>query len=211
MIYKSRKAATDRKIAEILKLSKEIEAQENINATLSSILTDANETVSRLQKTVDNQGAYIANLNSDLSRNQHISTELSQKTEALFHDSWTTINNICDQYIQTDDSKINQSFLIKATENEIAKLKDKGRMTKMEHDINRYMNNIMARLRNECPFLKEEEFTFISLILAGLSPRAVCLLTGLKLKSFYSKKSRLVKRIENAGCDVASEIVERLS
>ena len=211
LIRKSRKAAIDNKISEILKLSKEIEAQKTVNASLSSNLTDANETVSRLQQTVDHQGRDIADLNRNLAQTRLISSGLSQDLEAMFRESLMTINNICDQYILTDDSEANQSCLIKAIEKEIAKLKAKRRMTKMEHDINRYMNNIMGRLRQECPFLKEEEFTFICLILAGLYPRAVCLLTGLKLKSFYSKKSRLVKRIENAGCDVASEIAARLS
>ena len=211
LIHKSRRAAIDSKISEILKLSKEIEAQKNLNASLSSNLTDANETVSRLQQRVDHQGRDIADLNRNLTQNRLISTGLSHDLEAMFRESLMTINNICDQYIQTDDSKANQSCLIRAIEKEIAKLKDKGRMIKMEHDINRYMNDIMTRLRNECSFLKEEEFTFICFVLAGLSPRAVCLITGLKLKSFYSKKSRLVKRIENAGCDVASEIAARLS
>ncbi len=63
------------------------------------------------------------------------------------------------------------------------------------------MNNIIKKLREQCSFLKEEDIVFITLIYAGLSPRAVCFFTDIKLKNFYTKKRRLVERIDNSRCE----------
>ncbi len=38
----------------------------------------------------------------------------------------------------------------------------------------------------------------IVLIYAGFSPRAVCMFTGIKLKSFYTKRTRLITRISSS-------------
>ena len=49
------------------------------------------------------------------------------------------------------------------------------------------MNNIVEKLREQCPMLKPDDIVFIMLVYAGFSPRAVCLFTGIKLKYFYTK------------------------
>lgn len=43
--------------------------------------------------------------------------------------------------------------------------------------------------------MKEDDYTFLSLVFAGFSVRAVCLFSGIKYKLFYLKRSRLGKRI----------------
>lgn len=47
----------------------------------------------------------------------------------------------------------------------------------------------------QCPWLKSDDITFIMLIYAGFSPRTICLFTGIKIKYFYGKRSRLTERI----------------
>ena len=51
----------------------------------------------------------------------------------------------------------------------------------------------------EVPTLKEDDVVFLSLVFAGFSVRAVCLIIGIKYKNFYLRKSRLVKKISNSG------------
>ena len=60
------------------------------------------------------------------------------------------------------------------------------------------MDGLITRLREECPFLKEDDVNFLGLIFAGFSVRAVCMFTGMEYQHFYVKKSRLMKRIQNS-------------
>ena len=50
-------------------------------------------------------------------------------------------------------------------------------------------------MRTQCTFLKESDITFLSLIIAGLAPRIICMMTDIKLKSYYTKKKRISDRI----------------
>lgn len=69
----------------------------------------------------------------------------------------------------------------------------------------------MSILREECPFFKEEEYVFLSLVYAGLSVRAVCLFVGIKYKLFYLRKSRLSRRIEESDAPHKELFLDKLS
>ena len=60
------------------------------------------------------------------------------------------------------------------------------------------MNNIAVVLREQCSFLKEEDFIFIILVYAGFAPRTICMFTNIKFKHFYNKRSRLIERIKKS-------------
>lgn len=77
--------------------------------------------------------------------------------------------------------------------------------------VNRYMDNIVGRLSQQCPFLKPDDLTFMALLYARFSPRAVCLFTGIKLKYFYTKRSRLFSRITEALGDGARKFLSPLA
>ena len=61
--------------------------------------------------------------------------------------------------------------------------------------VNNNIDGIIDKLKTQCPFLKDSDVTFLSLIFAGLAPRVICMMVDIKLKSFYNKKKRLSDRI----------------
>lgn len=115
--------------------------------------------------------------------------------ETLFKEKWTTLNMLCNQYFEMGASELTKNAALHNIEGELQRLRTKKSLQKIEHAVDSYLGGIMTMLRNECPFLKEDDYTFLSLVFAGFSVRAVCLFTGIKYKLFYLKRSRLGKRI----------------
>ena len=75
-------------------------------------------------------------------------------------------------------------------------------MVDLENAVNKYMNGVASRLREQCDFLNESAILFVILCMAGLSQRAVCLLLDLSYNYYYTKKQRIATRIEqSAGPD----------
>lgn len=67
--------------------------------------------------------------------------------------------------------------------------------------VNLYMNGILVDLENQCSFLKQDDISFIALLYAGFSPKTICLITGIKSKYFYNKRSRLIERIRKSNAE----------
>lgn len=136
--------------------------------------------------------------------------DLKNTIISLFKDKWEAINVMCYEYFEKGESEKERISIANTIKKHIEQLKSPKNLKKIEDSVNSYMNNILIKLREECPFIKEEDIIFISLIYAGLSPRAVCFFTDIKLKNFYTKKRRLVERIDNSGCENKDSFIANL-
>lgn len=84
-------------------------------------------------------------------------------------------------------------------------------MNEIEEMVNDALDGIMTRFRNEFPDATKEDITIFLLNAAGLSQKAISLLTGIKLKSLYTKRARLKERILKSGVSGSNEYLARLS
>lgn len=132
---------------------------------------------------------------AELEANISALSEKTQAIENLFKEKWGTLNMLCNEYFELGDSENTRDTLLARIENELVKLRQKKNLKDIEAAVDANMGGIMSLLRQECPFIKEDDFEFLSLVFAGLSVRAVCLFTGIKYNHFYLKKFRLSKRI----------------
>lgn len=148
---------------------------------LSDKLTEDTNTISELKKELDDR--------------QEIETQNIKIIETLFKEKWSTLNMLCNEYFERGESESTRISILHNIEEELNKLRSKKNLQQLERAVDNYLGGIMTCLREECRFLKEDDFTFLSLIFAGFSVRAVCLFTNIKYKLFYLKKSRLTKRI----------------
>lgn len=129
--------------------------------------------------------------------------------ENLFREKWEMLNMLCNQYFEIgNDSKYRVSILNRIY-SEINKMTSESEIRKIEDSVNRYMNNVVNCLREECPFLKKDDITFLTLIIAGFSAKTVCMFTNISLKNFYTKKSRLLKRIKESGSSKVELILSK--
>lgn len=102
---------------------------------------------------------------------------------------------LCDKYFDMENLGLDMTVILGKIQRELKRLKTKKNLNEIEKAVDSYMGNIMTMLRNECAFFKEDDFVFLSLVFAGFSSRAVCLLMDIKYKLFYLKRDRLSERI----------------
>lgn len=117
---------------------------------------------------------------------------------------------LCNEYFELGDSESTRNALLAHIEKELKKVRSKQYLQDIETAVDANMGGLMSMLRDECPFLKEDDFVFLSLIFAGFSARAVCLLTDIKYNYFYVKKSRLIKRITDSSIPHKSLFIDKL-
>ncbi len=149
-------------------------------------------------------------LMSSLFSKQSDIDDLKNTITNLFKDKWESINIMCYEYFEKGESEKERISIANTIKDHIEQLKSPKNLKKIEASVNTYMNNLIIRLREQCSFLKEDDIVFISLVCAGLSPRAVCFFTDIKLKNFYTKKRRLVERIDNSGCKDKDNFIANL-
>ncbi len=134
--------------------------------------------------------------NSIHGREEQISN-MDIEIENLFRNQWNTLNRLCNEFFEKE-SQSSKLSSVASIEKEIKKIVNRKNIGSIEESVNRYMNNIAVALREQCSFLKEEDFIFIILVYAGFAPRTICMFTNIKFKHFYNKRSRLIERIKKS-------------
>lgn len=160
-------------------------ADVNVNQTTAQEL---NDTIIRQKKIIDT-------LNDNLQKSKDAFSTSSEKIELLFRSQWDTFNKICDEIFEKNDSPATRSLILKNIEQEIDRFKTSKNLELLEDQTNRYMSNIMVRLRQQCVFSRPIDFTLMMLMFAGFEARAICLITDNKIKTFYNTRKRLHDKI----------------
>lgn len=136
--------------------------------------------------------------------------DLKMLAERSLRDRWDTVNLLCNEYFEKGDNQKLKSTIINKVDEEMERICSKKHMEEIETMVNQSLNGIVDKLRTQCPDLKSEDVLFATLIYAGLAPRAVCLCTGIKLKYFYTKRMRLVERINNSSATDKELFISKL-
>lgn len=163
-----------------------------------------------LSERIQNKNDDINQLTSQLTTQQDKSELLKNLVENLFKDKWKTINLLCDEFFEKGNSEKTKATIINEVEKEIKRICNPKNLKAIETAVNDCMDGIVSKLRVQCPFLKPEDILFITLLYAGFAPRAVCIFTGIKLKYFYNKRSRLSERIMKSNAPEKILFVEKM-
>lgn len=188
-----------------------------LEANISSFLTlkaNSDKIVAeniKLSNTIKKNSLILEQLTKAMEDKQENEKQHALVIEHLFKEKWVTLNMLCNQYFDMGSSEKTRNAILYNIEQELEKLQSKKSLRQLEDAVNNYLGGIMSLLRNECPFLKENDFTFLSLIFAGFSVRAVCLFTNIKYKLFYLKKSRLTKKISESEAPHKHMFLNKLS
>lgn len=105
---------------------------------------------------------------------------------------------LCNQYFDVENTDKGRSSILNNIDKEFKRLRSRKHLREIEKAVDTYFNGIITLLREQCPFLSEEDITLMTLTYAGFSSRAVCLFMDIKYKLYYLKKTRIIKRIENS-------------
>lgn len=121
--------------------------------------------------------------------------ELKAKIDALYGSRLDTLNMLCNEYFEKNESEKVRLTLYNEVEKHILALRDSKNIDELENIVNSYLDNILSRVKEQLPELNRKDLTFLTYLYAGFSPRAVCIFTDIKIKNFYNRRSRLKDRI----------------
>lgn len=140
-------------------------------------------------------------IDKQFEESRQISDELRNKVEALYSERLKTFNALCDEYFNKRDAQSEsvRLSLYNDIEKQILDLRNQKSIEELEEIVNKYLDNILVRLREQLPELGKKDIVFLTYLYSGFSPRAICVFTDIKIKNFYNKRSRLRDRILASG------------
>lgn len=140
----------------------------------------------------------ISHLNKQLETHKSNCSMLTVKVNELFGNHFKTLNLLCDEYYGKQDSDKTRLTIYKEIEKEIMKMCEPKEILRLENIVNEYKCNIVEKLRSQFPDMKETDVVFLTMIFAGLSPRAICIFTNNKIGNYYNKRQRLRAKIQES-------------
>lgn len=177
--------------------------------SLKQNLYDNNGCFNELYTDIKQRDKEISRLSLALDGKNSESQKLRTLIDNLFDSHFKALNRLSDEYYESLDGS-NPKIFYRNIEHEINTLRQSDFIESLEKIVNDCRDNAIDRLRS-VPSLKNEEITFLTLVIAGLSPRAICLILDLKLKTIYTKRSRLKEKIEKSNSEYRDFILQLLS
>lgn len=137
----------------------------------------------------------IEELSMLISERTDRNKELETKVDALYGSRLDTLNLLCNEYFEKNDSEKVKLTLYNEVEKHILSLRDSKSISELEEIVNTYLDDILIKVKKQLPALSRNDMVFLIYLYAGFSPRAVCIFTNIKIKNFYNRRSRLKDRI----------------
>lgn len=137
----------------------------------------------------------IEELSLLISESTDRNIELKAKVDALYGSRLDTLNMLCNEYFEKNDSEKVKLTLYNEVEKHILALRDTKNIVELESIVNYYLDDILSKTKEQLPELNHKDLTVLTYLYAGFSPRAICIFTDIKIKNFYNRRSRLKDRI----------------
>lgn len=124
-------------------------------------------------------------------------SEMNSQIQSLFSQQFNAIDELCNVYFETKDTKIEKDRIYKEVMKQINDLSNKD-LSQLEIIVNTYRNQLMADFRKDFPSLHADIYQFATYLFAGFSLRAISIIMNEKIENIYNKKSRLKNRVQNS-------------
>ena len=126
---------------------------------------------------------------------------------SLFRQQFSTLNKLFDEYFLRADNAKSEKQILENIYRELQSFRSKKKLQGLEQEVNLHMNDIVGKLRRECAFIKDSDFTFLILLYAGFTAKAVCIILDLNIKNFYAKRARLLAKIKESDIPHKDEFI----
>ncbi len=121
--------------------------------------------------------------------------ELEAKVDSLYGSRLDTLNMLCNEYFEKNESDKMKLTLYNEVEKHILALRNSKSIALLESIVSMYLDDILVKVKEQLPELNHNDIILLTYLYAGFSPRAVCIFTDIKIKNFYNRRSRLKDRI----------------
>ena len=118
----------------------------------------------------------------------------------LFGGQFQLLNRLSETYYQWENREQDtvKDKIFAQVKTEIEGLRKGDTLAELESIVNKHLDNVMARLRAEIPYLKETDYTYLIYFYARFSGKAISLFTGTKRDTIYKIKERLCYKIKSS-------------
>ena len=188
---------------EVYELQQHMQDQERINRMLNDGLA------SREQLHQENLMA--------LDHSQHENEELKQRLNLqietqtlLYRDKWEVLNRLCKEFHEINEDDKEYKYRLNKIRKYLESLRSPRNKKEIEEAVNKYMNNLVLRLREQCPFLEETEVEYLTLLYAGFSAKTIAFFTNIGVKYFYTRRERIEKKLNNSNAIDKEEFIRKL-
>ncbi len=181
---KRRKREIEDKMFEVQTLYAELENREDYINDLKDKLSESNERLSCMNKIMDEADERTFNKQDLL--------------DEFYSTHFKTLDRLSCDYFNQKGTKSLEKTILKDFEAEIDSLKDQKSIAQLKNVIDKRYDGIITRIEAQMPQFKDSDIVFLTFVLAGFSPRAVCLFTDISNGNYYNKWTRLRKRISES-------------
>lgn len=136
--------------------------------------------------------------------------ELRRLIRELFTTRFTSLDRLSREYFEKKDVPALRSHIIKDFEREIDLFRQPENLKSIEKSVNECCDGVLTAVREAVPRVKDSDITFLALVIAGFSPKSVCLIQDLTIGNYYNKWTRLRARIADSSHPRKDEILQAL-
>lgn len=178
----------DRQTHKVVSLNQQIQAEQLSLREMQSALNLERESHRQV----------VLALNQQIKRGQIAAQE-------LFISKYAWIEELGNIFIDAETSKASNRAM-KDLKKKLDTVKTRKFIEHLIEVINKYCNNILKRVENECPTITESERTVLSLLCANLSTRIISFILNITPRTVYNAKSSIKHKLEKDSPEILHEL-----
>ena len=137
---------------------------------------------------------------------------LTEAVSHLYKDRLTDLNRFCETYYEHSDTTRQTVKVFEQVRSTIEAIKcDKARLEELEDLVNSCRDDLMSRLREQCPKLNEKELRVALYSYAGFSSRAICVFIESNPIALSKMKYRIKAKIKESNAPDAEMLIAAIS
>lgn len=165
------------------------------------IIRDKMTEIVLLTSEIEHSSKRIGDLGSLVDDSMKRQEQLAQLSHSLLKKRLAQLNMLINQFYESDGSDQSRYSIYKNIETEFKRITDKKNLREIESIVNSFLDNVVTRMREQLDDFSSDDISFLTLLIAGFESRAISIFTGFKPNSTYTKKTRLIAKIENSSAE----------
>ena len=189
-------------------------------AEIETMMLEAQSLSAQLDEKDESLQSAINELNKTRNDLKKLSITVSDKdsllktqtllTNSILEKRFQTLNALSKDYLTLTNQSSPRTGIVSDFKKELDIMANPESQAELERIVNNKHQGIITRLRNQLPKIKDQDIFFLTLIAAGVSRNAICLITKNKQANYYNKCSRLRRKIENSDSTDKQEFLDTI-
>lgn len=168
--------------------------------------------VEKQQEEKDKLFEYAEEIRRQLNETEKNDSTLKSKYIALYRSRFETIGALTEKYLDSEGRTDIENLMFKKVVSLINEVKtDSLNRARFEAMLDKDLNMIMKRIRNEMPKLSELDYTIFSYLVIGFDATTISRLLDVSVNNIYAHKRRIRIRIQDYQPEHASQFLEMLA